>query len=160
MITMPQYLPVYICTFSNTRSVTCGRSVVLTGTSDSSIYKIDHHDITEILLKVALTIITPYPKLTKKEKMVWRYKKVIRSHQSKNRKYNGIAKGERTKGQSMIYITPYRNLKSNRNHGIILRLSGRVGSSCYACDTRLSFSCKMTRTSSDMVIALHNCMLK
>jgi hypothetical protein len=87
------------------------------------------------LLKVALTIISPNPKLTKKEKMVWRYKE----------------------GNQKSSI---RNLKSNWNHGIILRPSGRVGSSCYACDTRLSFSCKMTWTSSDMVIALHNYILK
>ena len=35
-----------------------GRSVVSLGTPVSSINKIDHHDITEILLKVSFTVIT------------------------------------------------------------------------------------------------------
>jgi hypothetical protein len=37
--------------------VTCGRSVVFSHTPVSSINKIDHHVITEILLKVALNTI-------------------------------------------------------------------------------------------------------
>ena len=39
-------------------SVTCGRSVVFFRYFDSSTNKTDHHDITEILLKVALNTIT------------------------------------------------------------------------------------------------------
>ena len=38
-------------------SVTCDRSVVLSGYSVSSTNKTDHHDITEMLLKVALNSI-------------------------------------------------------------------------------------------------------
>ena len=41
-------------------SVTCDRSVVLSGTLVSSTNKTEHHDITEILLKVALSTITPH----------------------------------------------------------------------------------------------------
>ena len=40
-------------------SVTCGRVVVISGYSVSSTNKIDRHDITEILLKVAFNTITP-----------------------------------------------------------------------------------------------------
>ena len=40
-------------------SVTCHRSLVLFGTPVSSTNKPDHHDITEILLKVALSTIKP-----------------------------------------------------------------------------------------------------
>jgi hypothetical protein len=39
--------------------VTCDRSVVFSGFSVSSTSKTDRHDITEILLKVALNIIKP-----------------------------------------------------------------------------------------------------
>jgi hypothetical protein len=42
-------------------SVTCDRSVVFSGTPVSSINKTDRHDITEILLKVALNTITLTP---------------------------------------------------------------------------------------------------
>jgi len=41
--------------------VTCGRSVAFSGTPVSSTNKTDHHDITEILLKVALNTITLTP---------------------------------------------------------------------------------------------------
>jgi len=41
-------------------SVTCGRSLVFSGYSVSSTHKTDRHDITEILLKVALNTITLY----------------------------------------------------------------------------------------------------
>jgi hypothetical protein len=47
--------------------VTCDRLAVFSRYSGSSINKTDHHDITEILLKVALTTITPT--LTLKKKM-------------------------------------------------------------------------------------------
>jgi hypothetical protein len=40
--------------------VTCGRSVVFSGYSGSSTNKTDHHDITEILMKVALYTIGVY----------------------------------------------------------------------------------------------------
>ena len=40
-------------------SVTCGRVVIISGYSVSSTNKIDRHDITEILLKVAFNTITP-----------------------------------------------------------------------------------------------------
>jgi hypothetical protein len=39
-------------------SVTCDRSVVFSSSSVSSTYKTDRHDITEILLRVALNTIT------------------------------------------------------------------------------------------------------
>ena len=42
-------------------SVTCDRSVVSPSTPVSSIIKTDRHDITEILLKVALKYHTPPP---------------------------------------------------------------------------------------------------
>ena len=41
-------------------SVKCGRSVVLSCTPASSTNKTERHDITEILLKVALSTITPH----------------------------------------------------------------------------------------------------
>jgi hypothetical protein len=42
-------------------SVTCGRSVVFSGTPVSSTNKSDQHDLTEILMKVALNTIPLYP---------------------------------------------------------------------------------------------------
>jgi len=40
------------------QSVTCGKSLILSRYSGFHINKIDRHDITEIVLKVALNIIT------------------------------------------------------------------------------------------------------
>ncbi len=40
--------------------ITCARSLVFSATPVSSTNNTDRHDITEILLKVALNTITPY----------------------------------------------------------------------------------------------------
>jgi hypothetical protein len=49
-------------------SVTCDRSEVFSGSSDSSTNKTDRHDIAEILLKLALSTIKQTNKQTNKQK--------------------------------------------------------------------------------------------
>jgi hypothetical protein len=59
----PDHVEVYsIQHYVKKFSVTCGRSVILSsGTLVSSTNKTDRHDITEIVLKVALSLINPTP---------------------------------------------------------------------------------------------------
>jgi hypothetical protein len=51
--------------------VTCDRSVVFTDPPVSSTNKADHHDITEILLRVALNTIKQTNKQKRKDYYVW-----------------------------------------------------------------------------------------